>query len=48
MQVHVDEWRVEVQEGERSQDMLKQQQDATPDSRIARSTTAIPVVVTML
>lgn len=37
MQVHVDEWRVEVQEGERFQDMFKQQHDAPPDGTVARS-----------
>lgn len=37
MQVHVDEWRVEVQEGERFQDMLKQQHDTPPDGKVARS-----------
>ena len=28
LQVHVDQWKVEVQESERAQDLLKQQQDA--------------------
>lgn len=37
LQVHVEEWRVEVQEGERWQDLVKQQHDAPPDSRVARS-----------
>ena len=43
MQVHVDEWRVEVQEGERYQDLLKQQHDALPDSKVARSAALIEI-----
>ena len=43
MQVHVDEWRVEVQEGERFQDMLKQQHDAPSDSKVARSAALIQI-----
>lgn len=37
LQVHVEEWRVEVQEGERWQDLVKQQHDAPADSQVARS-----------
>lgn len=44
MQVHVDEWRVEVQEGERYQDLLKQQHDALPDSKVARSAALIEIL----
>ena len=36
VQVHVDEWRVEVQEGERAQDLLKQQQEAPQQGHMAR------------
>ena len=43
IQVHVDEWIVEVQEGERFQDMLKQQHDAPPDGKVARSAGLISI-----
>ena len=36
LQVHVDQWKVEVQEGERAQDLLKQQQDAPHPTTAAR------------
>lgn len=45
VQVHVDEWRVEVQEGERFQDMLKQQHDAPPDGKEARAVYELTAVV---
>jgi len=41
----VDEWRVEVQEGERFQDLLKQQHDAPPDGKVARSAPLIHIYV---
>ncbi len=43
MQVHVDEWRVEVQEGKRFQDLLKQQHDAPPHAKVARSAALIQI-----
>ncbi|KAL0035726.1 hypothetical protein WJX77_000104 [Trebouxia sp. C0004] len=45
VQVHIDEWRVEVQEGERFQDMLKQQHDAPPDGKVARAVYELTAVV---
>ncbi|KAA6420138.1 MAG: PAB-dependent poly(A)-specific ribonuclease subunit 2, partial [Trebouxia sp. A1-2] len=45
VQVHVDEWRVEVQEGERFQDMLKQQHDTPPDGKVARAVYELTAVV---
>lgn len=36
MQVHVDEWKVEVQEADKAQPLLKQQQEAPPVSNVAR------------
>ncbi|KAL0054988.1 hypothetical protein WJX82_005488 [Trebouxia sp. C0006] len=45
VQVIVDEWRVEVQEGERFQDLLKQQHDAPPDGKVARAVYELTAVV---
>ena len=39
LQVHVDEWRVEVQESERAQDLLKLHREATPSPNVARLAT---------
>lgn len=42
LQVNVDEWKVEVQEGERAQDLLKQQQDTTHLATATRCLLDIP------
>ena len=36
LQVHVDVWKVEVEEGDRAQDLLKQQQAAPQQTAVSR------------
>ena len=42
LQVHIDEWKVEVQESENPQDLLKQQEDAQAAPNTARCFLTIP------
>ena len=42
LQVHVDQWKVEVQEGERTQDLLKQQPDAAHPTTAVRYNADFP------
>lgn len=44
LQVTVDEWKVEVQEGERAQDLLKQQRDAPHPATGSRCTPKSPSI----